>query len=87
MLNKLRWIARSKSHRKIILFFMENQGSIDTPRGVATWIGENIQTVRMALEDLVEIGFLKAHRTSSTIGYSCALNKKELARVSARAGK
>ncbi len=78
MLIKLKQAAKSKTHRKIILFFAENQGSIDTPRGVSTWINESIQNVRIALEDLVKLGFLKAHRTSSTIGYSCPLGKKQL---------
>lgn len=81
MLTDLRQAARSRTHRKIIVFFTENEGSIDTPRGVSTWIDENIQNVRIALEDLVKIGFLKAHRTSSTIGYSCPLGKKELQQV------
>ena len=66
-----------------MLFFAENEGSIDTPRGISAWINENIQTVRKSLEDLVKRGLLKAHRTSSTIGYSCALSRKELARISA----
>ena len=33
-------IFRSDMHCKIVAFFHENQGSIDTPRGVATWVGE-----------------------------------------------
>ncbi len=71
-------LLKSTLHRKIMLFFAENEGSIDTPRGISAWINENIKTVRVALEDLVEVEFLKAHRTSSTIGYSCPLSKKEL---------
>ena len=74
-------ILKSKTHRKILLFFAENEGSVDTPRGISTWINENIQTVRTALEDLVRLGILKAHRTSSTIGYSCALTQSELKKV------
>ncbi len=80
-------IRKSKIHHKIALFFIENDGSIDTPRGVSTWINENIKTVRIALEDLVKIGFLTAHRTSSTIGYSCALTKKELAKLTEKLKK
>jgi hypothetical protein len=40
---------RSKIHKKIIAFFHENQASIDTPRGVATWIGEDRAKVKLAL--------------------------------------
>ncbi len=82
-----RLILKSKTHRRIMLFFMENTGSIDTPRGIATWTNESLQKVRIALEDLVKKGILKAHRTSSTIGYSCALGSKELARLASKLKK
>ena len=75
---------KSRIHRKIMRFFAENQGSIDTPRGVSTWIGEGMGRVGVALEDLVRTGFLKAHRTPSTIGYSCLLSKKELGALASR---
>jgi hypothetical protein len=75
-------IPRSKIHRKIVLFFSENQGSIDTPRGLSAWVNEDLKSVRKALEDLVKIGILKAHRTSSTVAYSCELGTKELTRLS-----
>ena len=70
-----------------MLFFVENEGSIDTPRGISAWINENIKIVRVALEDLVEAGLLKAHRTSSTVGYSCPLTKKELKTIAALSQK
>ena len=44
-------IFRSEIHRKIVKFFHENQSSLDTPRGVATWIGEDRSRVKKALED------------------------------------
>lgn len=75
---------KSTTHQKIMRFFIENEGSIDTPRGISTWTNENLQRVRIALEDLVKNGVLKAHRTTSTIGYSCALGKKKLADISAK---
>lgn len=81
MPDRAKELLKSGIHQKILVFFLENQGSIDTPRGVSTWINENIKAVRVALEDLAQGGFLKAHRTSSTIGYSCALDKKKLAAV------
>ena len=75
---------KSKIHKKILLFFVENQGSIDTPRGLAVWTNENIKKVTQALEDLVTEGLLKAHRTSSTVGYSCVMNKKQLQALTSR---
>lgn len=59
----------SAVHRKIIQFFHENQASIDTPKGVATWIGEERSKVKDALEDLVLLKVLTPHRATSTTGY------------------
>ncbi len=67
--------------RKILRFFIENPGSIDTPRGVSTWTGESLAGVRAALEQLADKGWLKAHRTSSTVGYSCVADPKILAQI------
>ena len=71
-------ILKSGIYQSILGFFLENEGSVDTPRGIATWIGEGLIKVRVALEELAEMNCLKAHRTSSTIGYSCMLSVKEL---------
>ena len=73
--------VESKIHRKIISFFHENQASIDTPRGVATWIGEDRARVKQALEDLVALEILVAHRTTSTTGYSYTRDRKIIASV------
>ena len=78
MLFKLKRYLKSKIHKKLILFFVENEGSVDTPRGLSAWTNENTKKVTIALEELAASGFLKAHRTSSTVGYSCALNRKDL---------
>ena len=78
MLPNLKRYLKSKIHKKLILFFVENEGSVDTPRGLSTWTSENTKKVTVALEELAAAGFLKAHRTSSTVGYSCALNQKDL---------
>ena len=48
----IRDALKSQIHRKIIAFFHENQASIDTPRGISTWIREDRATVKKALEDL-----------------------------------
>ena len=59
----------SPLHIKIIRFFHENQASVDTPRGVATWVGEDRAKVKSALEDLVKKKILIADRATSTTGY------------------
>lgn len=74
-------LARSLIHLKILKFFHENQASIDTPRGVATWIGEERAKVKKALEDLVSSKILVAHRSTSTTGYSYTIDPKIISKV------
>ncbi|MDD5428786.1 MAG: hypothetical protein PHI58_06115 [Candidatus Omnitrophica bacterium] len=74
-------IFRSDIHLKIIKFFHENQASIDTPRGVATWIGGERAKVKNALEDLVKADILVAHRATSTTGYSYTSDDKLISKI------
>ena len=71
----------SDVHIKIIGFFHENQASIDTPRGVATWVGEDRPKVKSALEDLVAMKILVAHRATSTTGYSYTRDSKLISKI------
>jgi hypothetical protein len=72
---------RSEIHLKIMAFFHENQSSIDTPRGIATWIREERGKVKRALEDLARIKVLIAHRAPSTTGYSYTRDSKIISRI------
>ena len=74
-------ILNSDIRVKIVTFFHENQASIDTPRGVATWIGEDRARVKTALEDLVKAKILVAHRTTSTTGYSYTSENKLISKI------
>ena len=74
-------IFESPIHRKIVAFFHENQASIDTPRGIATWIEEDRTRVKKALEDLVDLKILVAHRSTSTTGYSYTDDKKLISKI------
>lgn len=74
-------IAQSEIHMKILRFFHENQASMDTPRGVATWIGEERGNVKRALEDLVKARVLVAHRATSTTGYSYTRDDRTISRI------
>ena len=74
-------IFRSELHVKIIRFFHENQASIDTPRGVATWVNEDRAKVKVALEDLVKADILIAHRATSTTGYSYTSDDKLISKI------
>lgn len=66
---------------KITKFFHENQASIDTPRGVSTWVREDRNKVKEALEDLVGLRVLVAHRATSTTGYSYTRNAKIISKI------
>lgn len=66
---------------KVVRFFHENQASIDTPRGIATWIGEERNKVKAALEELVRARILVAHRATSTTGYSYTRDEKLISKI------
>ncbi len=68
-------------HLKIVKFFHENQASIDTPRGISTWVREDRMKVKKALEELAGIKILVAHRSTSTTGYSYTRNAKTLSKI------
>lgn len=74
-------IFQSEIHVKIIKFFHENQSSLDTPRGIATWVGEDRSKVKSALEDLVKAKILVANRSTSTTGYSYTRDVKLISRI------
>jgi predicted transcriptional regulator len=73
--------ALSELHIKILRFFHENQASIDTPRGVSTWVREDRSIVSKALEDLVRLNVLNAHRATSTTGYSYTRDPKIISKI------
>jgi hypothetical protein len=66
---------------KIVKFFHENQASIDTPRGVAAWVGEDRGKVKRALEELTSLSILVAHRSTSTTGYSYTRDPKMISKI------
>jgi len=71
----------SELHLKILKFFHENQASIDTPRGISTWVREERSKVSKALEELVKLRMLIAHRSTSTTGYSYIRNLKIISKI------
>jgi len=59
----------SKVNRKIIKFYLENPSSIDTSRGIATWINEDINKTEKALEELAKAKILIRHGNDATSAY------------------
>ncbi|MFH1996238.1 MAG: hypothetical protein ABIJ27_04475 [Candidatus Omnitrophota bacterium] len=72
---------RSSVHRKIIHFFHDNQASVDTSRGIAAWVHEDRANVKKALEELVPLGILSAHRSTSMTGYSYTIDPKLMKKI------
>lgn len=72
---------RSSVHIKIMRFFHENQACVDTPRGIATWVREERSKVKKALEDLVRLKVLVAHRARTTTGYSYTQNRSIISTI------
>ena len=83
-LNKFK---NSKTHLLIIKFFHENQQSIDTPRGVATWTGIDIKKVRKALDELAKSKILIATKVPSTTGYSYTQDPELIKEIAALLNK
>jgi len=74
-------VLKSDIHLNIVKFFHENQASIDTPRGIATWINEDRGKVKNALEDLVRLKVLIAHRATSTTGYGYTRDARIISKI------
>jgi len=77
----LKKFFNSQLHKQIIVFFQENPNSIDTPRGIAAWVGCSRDEAKKALEELAEAGILNSISTSSTSGYSFTNDKDVVKRI------
>jgi len=77
----LKKFFNSQLHKQIIVFFQENPNSIDTPRGIAAWVGCSRDEAKKALEELAEAGILNSISTSSTSGYSFTSDKDVVKRI------
>ena len=78
---ELNKILKGRIFFKIINFFHENPASIDTPRGVATWIGESRQEVKKVLLKLAKLKILTDHKVTSTTGYSYTRDSKMIKKI------
>ncbi|MGE4357143.1 MAG: winged helix-turn-helix domain-containing protein [Candidatus Omnitrophota bacterium] len=69
---------RSPVKKKIITFFHENPYSVDSVRGISTWLNIDPKVVKKVLEELVKDGILIAHRGRTTTGYAYTQDKEIL---------
>ncbi len=73
-----------KINRKIIRFFLENPSSIDTSRGIATWINENVDRTEKALQALAKAKILILHKTELTSAYAYTTDKRTISSIRLR---
>ncbi len=66
---------------KIMKFFYENPSTIDSARGVAAWIGEDMDNVKKCLDILEKERVLISHKTNFVTGYSLTSNKNALKKI------
>jgi len=81
---KLEKYLDTEINRKIIRFFLENPSSIDTSRGIATWINENADRTEKALYTLANAKILILHKTGLTIAYACTTDKRTISKIRLR---
>jgi len=74
-------VFKCQAREKIIQFFHQNPNTIDTINGIVTWTGLTKKETVKALEELVDLGILLAHRASSTVGYAYTTDKKLIAKI------
>jgi len=70
MKKSIKKILTNRLYRDIVKFFHANPASIDSPRGISTWIKAERSDVKKALGELAKAGVLIEHKGTSTAGYS-----------------
>lgn len=75
---------KSRINQKIIKFFLENPSSVDTSRGIATWINEDVNKTEKALKELVEAKILIPHGNDLTCAYGYTTDMHMIAKIKLR---
>ena len=84
---KLDKYIEPKINRKIIKFFLENPSSVDTARGIATWINEDADDTESALKELSRAKILIPHGNGVTAAYSYTTNASIVAKIKIGIGR
>lgn len=78
---QLNKILQSPIQLKIVSFFHKHSSTVDTARGVATWVNHDLKDVEKALEKLVAVNILIVHRTNYATAYSYTQNKNTTSKI------
>ncbi|MDD5633782.1 MAG: hypothetical protein PHW46_00705 [Candidatus Omnitrophica bacterium] len=76
MKEKIKKMLKNKLAKDILVFFYQNQASIDSVGGVSAWVHKGRKDVHAVLEELVKLGVLVKDTQGSTKGYSYTRDKK-----------
>ncbi|MDD5613698.1 MAG: hypothetical protein PHQ54_01345 [Candidatus Omnitrophica bacterium] len=68
--------------KKVMFFYHENPGCIDSADNIASWISEDNKVVLNSLEYLVSKHILNKDETSAAAAYSYTQNKKIIEKIS-----
>ena len=74
-------ICASQLNLRIISFFHEHPATVDTSRGIATWLNYDRKQIEQALDYLSSQNILISHRTGSTIAYAYTQDKKIVKKI------
>jgi DNA polymerase II small subunit/DNA polymerase delta subunit B len=80
-MTELKKICSSPINKKIISFFRENPSSVDTSRGIATWLNHDYKEIERALHFLASQNILIPHYTGSTTAYAYTQDKVIIDRI------
>lgn len=77
MKNKLKkTLDKDRLARDVLVFFEENQASIESAGGLSRWINNDQKKVQSSLDKLVALGVLGKYDTGSMKGYSYTQDKR-----------
>lgn len=79
--DQLEKLCKSDVHKRILLLFHQNPALVDTPRGIAAWIGLDREDIKSAVDDLVRYDILISITGSTTTGYAYTTDKRLLDRI------
>lgn len=74
-------ILQSPVRLKIVSFFHKHPSTVDTARGVATWVNHDLKGIEKALEKLASVNILIAHRTNYVTAYAYTQNKDIILKI------
>lgn len=74
-------ILQSPIRLKIVSFFHKHPSTVDTAKGIATWVDHDLKGVEKALEKLVSVNILIAHRTNYATAYAYTQNKDTTSKI------